>query len=287
MLAVFLRELKSQYTTMTGWLFSAFVLVFAGIYTMLYNLNYGYSNFEYVLSGMTLVYLVAIPILTMRSFAEERHQKTDQLLYSLPLSSAKIMLGKYAALLVVLAAPLVVLCAYPLILSFYGNVYLPTAYASILAFFLMGAALTAIGMFASALCESQVTAAVAAFGIILLDYFLTTLASYIPSGSASACAFLVPAIALAAVGLAVLTKNGPFSVAVGVVAEAVLVAVMLINPSVLDGFVADFFSGISLFDRFSPFVSGIFDLTSIAFYLAVILVFAFITTQTFEKRRWS
>ncbi len=287
MLAVFSRELKSQLVTVTGWAYTAFVLAFIGIYTMMYNFNFGYGNFEYALSGLTFVYLMAVPILTMRCYAEERHQRTDQLLYSLPLSSFKIMMGKYLALLVLLAMPLAVSCLYPLVLAQFGTVYLPTAYAAIFAFFLLGAALTAIGMFASSLCESQVTAAVACFIMLIVDYFLPTLASYIPSGTATAVATLTVLIILCAIGLTLLTKNGVFGVGVGIIAEIAVIITALLNSSAFDGLISDLLSGLSLFDRFTPFVNGMFDLTSVTFFLAVGAVFAFLTIHSFDKRRWS
>lgn len=287
MLAVFKRDLLSYIVTMTGWVFIAFVLVFIGIYSTFYNLNYGYGNFEYVLSALTMIYLLAVPILTMRCFAEERRQGTDRLLYALPVSSGKIVLGKYLAMLVVLAVPLLVSCLYPLILSMFGDVYLPTAYAGIFAFFLLGAALSAIGMFASSLCESQVTSAVVCFALLLADYFVASLASIVPSGTSTAILTLTILIVLAVFVLVALTKNGIFSVAVGAVAEIVLIVVALVDGSALEGVVPDLLSGLSLFDRFSPFVNGIFDLTSVTFYLACIAVFVFLTVNSFEARRWN
>lgn len=287
MLAVFKRDLLSYIVTMTGWVFIAFVLVFIGIYSTFYNLNYGYGNFEYVLSALTMIYLLAVPILTMRCFAEERRQGTDRLLYALPVSSGKIVLGKYLAMLVVLAVPLLVSCLYPLILSMFGDVYLPTAYAGIFAFFLLGAALSAIGMFASSLCESQVTSAVVCFALLLADYFVASLASIVPSGTSTAILTLTILIVLAVFVLVALTKNGIFSVAVGVVAEIALIVVALVDGSALEGVVPDLLSGLSLFDRFSPFVNGIFDLTSVTFYLACIAVFVFLTVNSFEARRWN
>lgn len=287
MKAVFLRELQSCLVTMTGWIFIAFMLAFMGFFTMVYCLNYGYGNFEYVLSSLLFVYLLVVPLLTMRCFAEERRQHTDQLLYSLPLSSAKITIGKYAAMLVVLAIPLLVSCTYPVILSLFGTIYYPTAYICIFAFFLLGAALTAIGMFASSLCESQVTAAVVCFGFLLVDYFLTTIAGYIPSDVGSTCVVITVLIIACVLGLAALTKNGIVAVAVGIAMEVALVATALFDSAALEGFVADLMADLCLFDRFSLFVSGVFDVTSIVFYAAVGAVFVFLTMHSFEKRRWS
>lgn len=286
MSAILLRDLRSYAVTMTGWVFVAFILVFMGIFTMTYNLTGGYGNFEYVLSELKIVYLVGVPVLTMRSFAEERRSHTDQLLYALPLSSGSIVVGKYLAMLAVLSVPLVAACLVPPVLATFGDVYLPTAYLTIGAFFLMGAACAAIGMLVSSLCESQVTAAVGCFVILLVDYFLTSLVGYIPADAATAAVVLTIAILLAGAVLTALTRNGIFAFGLAALAEVVLVAVFLINGSALEGLVGDMLSGLSLFDRFSPFVNGIVDLASVTFYLAVSAVFVFLTVHVFDSRRW-
>lgn len=104
MKAVFRHELSSAFTSLTAYVFGGFVLLFTGIYTMAYNLKGGCANFEYVLGSMSFVFLIIVPILTMRVLAEERHQKTDQLLYSLPLTMTQVVLGKFFALAVVFLA---------------------------------------------------------------------------------------------------------------------------------------------------------------------------------------
>ena len=79
-------ELLSYFTNIPGYVFGAFILLFAGIYTTVNNLKAGSMNFEYVLQGMSFIFLIAVPVLTMRVLAEERSQRTDTLLYSLPAS---------------------------------------------------------------------------------------------------------------------------------------------------------------------------------------------------------
>ena len=185
MKAVFRHELSSYFTGMTGYVFGAFLLLFAGIYTMAVNLNAGLSNFEYVLSNLSFIFLIIVPILTMRVIAEERRQRTDQLLYSLPLSMTGVALGKYAALLVVFLVPTGIICLYPLVLSAFGSVYLPLAFGTAVGFFFLGAALLAIGMFLSSITESQGVAAGLCFVVMLVNYFISDLASYF---SASAMA---------------------------------------------------------------------------------------------------
>lgn len=140
MKAVFKHELASCFTGLTGYIFGAFLLLFAGIYTLAYHLNSMITNFEYVLGSMSIVYIISIPVLTMRLIAEERRQKTDQLLYSLPLTMTQVVLGKIGAMLVMLFLPLAFIGTYPVILSAFGSIYLPQAFSALLAFALLGAA---------------------------------------------------------------------------------------------------------------------------------------------------
>lgn len=98
MKAIYKRELKSYFQSMIGYAFIAFLLAFVGIYFMAYNLNAGYPYFSYALSGVMFMFLVAVPILTMKSFSEERKSKTDQLLLTSPVRLVDVVLGKYLAM---------------------------------------------------------------------------------------------------------------------------------------------------------------------------------------------
>lgn len=179
MLAVCKHELRMYFQTLTAYVFGAFLLVVVGIGAMLYNLQAAVSNFEYVLSFSSLVFAVIVPILTMRTLAEERRQRTDQLLYSLPISTLQVILGKYLALLAVFLAPLCLIAVYPLVFAQFGEVYLPTSYGSLLAFFLLGAALLAVGLFLSSLTENQGFAAGLSVAVILFNYYSVTLSEYV------------------------------------------------------------------------------------------------------------
>ena len=138
MTAIFKRELKSYLTSMVGYLFIFFVLVLTGIYFSAYQLSGGYSKFETTLSALTFVFLIGVPILSMRVLAEERKQKTDQLLLTAPVSVWDIVFGKYLALVAVFAIPVVIMCVYPLIMSKFGTISYASAYTGILGFFLSG-----------------------------------------------------------------------------------------------------------------------------------------------------
>lgn len=181
MKAILKHELSGYFHSLTAYVFGAFLLVFVGIGSMLYNIQQAVANFEYVLGFISLIFVGLVPILTMRVLAEERKQRTDQLLYSLPITTTDIILGKYLALLVVFLIPLVIVAFYPLIFAKFGDVYLLTSYGSLIAFFIMGAALIAIGMFISSLTENLGMAAGICVAVVLFNYYSVSLADYISS----------------------------------------------------------------------------------------------------------
>ena len=187
MTAIFKRELKSYLTSMVGYLFIFFVLVLTGIYFSAYQLSGGYSKFETTLSALTFVFLIGVPILSMRVLAEERKQKTDQLLLTAPVSVWDIVFGKYLALVAVFAIPVVIMCVYPLIMSKFGTISYASAYTGILGFFLLGCANLAIGVFMSALTESQVIAAVLTFVFLFAFYMMNGISSFFSEGALSTC----------------------------------------------------------------------------------------------------
>lgn len=287
MIAVYRREVGSYFKGVLGYLLGAFLLVFAGIYCMVYNLSGYYSNFEYVLSAIGFIYLIAVPVISMRSVAEEKKQKTDQLLYSLPIRLSSVVMGKYLAMLTVLALPTGVMALYPLILSQFGAVAYSTAYGALLAFFLMGGCLLSIGLFISSITDSQVAAAVITLLTMMLLYFMSSLATWVPSNSnASLNALMVLAVA-AAVIFYIMSKNAIVSVLIGAALIGGLQLWHYLDSIAFIGLFGDMMTAISVFDRFDTFVNGVFDVTAIVYYLSIIGVMLFLTTQAMEKRRWS
>ena len=287
MKAVFRHELSSYFTNVTGYVFGAFLLLFTGIYTMVYNLQSASVNFEYVLGSMSFVFLIIVPILTMRVLAEERRQKTAQLLYSLPLTMTQVVLGKFAALVVVFALPLAIICLYPLILSAYGNVYLPAAYSAIVGFFFLGMALISIGVYISSVTESQAVAAGLCFVVMLVNYFLGDLSGFASSTAYSSLTALAVAVLVLCAIVYLMTKNGFVSLVLAAVLEAGLIGFYLVDSSRFEGLFPAIISELSLFERFYAMVNGVFDITAIVYYLSVTGVFLFLSVQSMEKRRWS
>lgn len=287
MTAVLKHELSNYFHSMTAYIFGAFLLAFVGIGAMIYNIQQAVANFEYVLSFVSLVFVVIIPVLTMRVIAEERKQKTDQLLYSLPITTTQVVIGKYLALLVIYLIPLCIVAMYPLIFAQYGEVYLMTSYGSIGAFFVMGAALIAVGMFLSSLTENQGFAAGIAIAVLLLNYYSVSLSEHISSTALGSAAALCVICCLLGVLVRYLTKNKHLAYGTAIVLSAAVGITYFVDSTLFEGLLSDIMKELSLFERFDTFVSGVFDLTAIIYYLSVIVFFLFLSVQSLEKRRYN
>lgn len=285
--AVFRHELSSHFRSLGAYVFGAFLLLFGGIYTMVMNLNNLVTNFEYVLGNMAFIFLIIVPILTMRVLAEERRQKTDQLLYSLPISMTDVVLGKFGALLVMLALPLGIIALYPVILSAFGSIHFPTAYGSMLGFFLLGAALIAIGVFLSSLTESQAVAAGLCFVVMLLNYYISDLSTFVANTAFASFAAFAVVILLLALIVKLMTKSGFTALLTAAAGEGLLLAGYLVSSSSFEGLFPAVMEKLSLFDRFYVFINGVFDLSSVVYFITVIALFLFLSVQSMERRRWN
>lgn len=172
MFAIYKRELKSYLQSFIGFLFMAVVLFFVGIYYINYNILYGYPYFATALSSSSFIFFISIPIITSRVLAEERKNKTDQLILTAPVTVTDVVLGKYLALATLFAIPVLIICCYPLLMSIFGAVSMAETYCGILGFFLYGLTCIAIGVFVSSLTESPMIATVIGFAVILIGYLM-------------------------------------------------------------------------------------------------------------------
>jgi ABC-2 type transport system permease protein len=287
MIAVCKHELRLYFHSLYAYVFGAFLLAFVGIGSMLYNIQMAVSGFEYVLSFGSLVFVVIVPVLTMRTLAEERRQRTDQLLYALPITTTQVILGKYLALLAVYLIPLCIIAAYPLLFSRFGDVYLLTAYGSLLAFFLLGAALLALGVFLSSITDNQGFAAGIGIALILLNYYSVSLSEEYSATALGSFVALCAVLVLLGLLVRYLTKNEVLASLVAGIPILGLLAVYLLKEEVLEGLVPAIMAELSLFERFYTFVSGVFDLTAVVYYLSFAVFFLFLAVQSLEKRRYN
>ena len=278
MLAIYKRELRAYFQSMVGCVFVAFLIAFTGIYFMAYNLMSGYPYFSYTLSGSLIVFIVGIPLITMRSFSEERKNKTDQLLLTAPVSLGKVVMGKYLAMVTVIAVPNVIFCIFPLIIKSQGTAYLTVDYISIGVFFLLGCVYAAIGMFLSSLTESQIIAFISTFGILLVLYLWDGILSMLPSSAVSGLVGI----------LIVLTIVAFYVCGIEVVGAAAAVIVFAVKQGLYENLLTSLLGRLALANVFTDITeNSIVDVTGIALYLSIIAVFVFLTIQSIQKRRWS
>lgn len=236
MKAIFKKEFLSYMHSVVGFLFMAVTIFFFALYATVYNLLSGYPYVSYTLSAIIFLFLLAIPILSMRILAEERKQRTDQLILTAPVSVGKIVLGKFFAMAAIFMIPVLLMCIFPLYLQKFGTISMGETYVAILAFALYGLTCIAVGLFISSITESQVIAAVLSFGILFLTYMMSGIQNIISSTGN------------------LLTK----------------------------------FLGIFDFQtRFANMTNGILDITAVVYFISVIGLLLFLTTQSIQKRRYS
>lgn len=287
MTAIFKRETKSYFTGMIGYVVIAVLLAFIGLYFAANCLIYASPDFSSVLYSTTIGMLFVLPALSMRSFADERRNKTDQLLLTSPVTIPQIVLGKYLAQLAVFAVPMLLACLLPLLLSAFGDVLLAGAYATLLAYFLLGAACIAVGTFVSVLTENQIIAYLATFGLLLVSYLMEDIQTLFTTGSTMA--FIIFCIALVVIALLVGLACKSLTVGCGVFCGGAVLLILLfqLRPTWLLNGLNSVLDALALFAPFRNFVGGMFSLSSIVYYLSVAAVFLFLTGQALERRRWN
>ena len=179
MTAIFKREFKSYFHTVLGWLFVAVTLFFFSLYFFVYNLLQGYPYFGYTVQSVMFLYVITIPILTMRILAEEKKNKTDQMLYTAPVSVFQIVFGKYLSLVAIFSIPAGIAALYPLLMLHYGSIPVAEAYVPLLGYYLYGLTAISIGMFMSAVTENQIISAVLSVVILFVTYMMSGITSLI------------------------------------------------------------------------------------------------------------
>lgn len=289
MLAVMKKELKSCFNSMIGYVFVAFLIFIVSMFFALYNLYAGSAYMRNAISGVSFILVIVMPVLTMRVMAEERKQKTDQLLYTAPVRITDIVIGKYFALLVTYLIPVVLFCIYPFIMKMYGKSSESMAmdYVALLGFFLIGSLYLAIGLFLSSITENQVIAAVLTFGILLVTYFIGSLLALVPgSAIASLVGFSIVIVVIALIIYA-MTKHVIISAVTGIVAEIALICTFFAKKEMFEGAFANVFGVFDCQSKLNNFLYGILDLTNVVYFVSGCILFVFLTVQAVQKRRYS
>lgn len=232
--AIFRRELGAFFTSSIAYVYLAVFYAFSGYFFYASSLYSATADMAGLFSTLFMIIVYLIPILTMKSFSEEKKQKTEQGLLTAPVSLGGIVLGKYFATLLMYIMGISIVFVYALILSYFGEVAWNIVIANYFALLLLGSAFIAVTMFISSLTENQVVAAV--FGILTL---------------------------------------------------MVLQLLDIIAGYIKIDFIANILNSLSFYNKYTEFTCGIFNLSSVIFYISTAVIFNFLTIRVFEKRRWS
>ena len=287
MAAIFKREMKMYFSSMIGYVFTAFFVLVTAIYFSLQNILSLSPQFENVFNSVIMMFLILAPILTMRLLSEETKQKTDQLLLTSPVSVVGVVLGKFFAAVTVFIIALVITMLFPLILSFYGSIAVAQIIGSYIGFFLLGSSFIAVGLWISSITDNQIVSAVATFAAVFLLLMVETILSSASGNLTFSFIFALIIALLIATYFYSNTKDWSVGVIVFIVEAAVLAILYLKKPGVFYGLAGNFASMFAVLTRYNNFAMGILDLGSVVYFISFIGVFLYFTVRVIEKRRWS
>lgn len=288
MRAIYRREVRSYFTSVMGYIVIAAMLLFIGIYFTAYNLNYGYPSFANAIVGVSLILCIVIPLLTMRSFAEERKSKTDQLLLTAPVTVFEIVFAKWLAMMTVVLVPLLVSCTCPLIMLTTGSGTPLVDYSTIFAFLCMCGVYVAIGEWISSLTENQIVAVVLSIVALLVLYLWDSLIGFIPETAIASFIGLLALVAIICLVCQIFTKNPLITIVIGFAGVVASTILYLALGDKLAGVVPKALSQFSMNSTLYNFAYySLFDIRGIILYLSLAGLFLFLTVQSLQKRRWS
>ena len=288
MFAIYKRELRSYFVSPIGYIFVAIFLLASSLLFSYCTLQAGAnSSTAAYFSTLMYVFIVVLPLLTMKLFADEKKMRTEQLLLTSPVSLMGMVMAKFLAAYTVFAGTYLISCMDFIVLYQFGTPNTAILIGSSLAILLAGAACIAVGVFISSLTESQVIAAVVSLAVMVFINLMSGLANLIPATSGASLAGFIAIAVIIGMIVQVMIKSTVISVSVSVVLTAGCVLVYLGNPAIFEGAIPSLLSSMALFDRMGSFQNGMFDMTAIIFYLSVIALFVYLTVQSMEKKRWN
>ena len=172
MWAIFKKEVKSYFLSPIGYVFIGLFLAMCSVFFYLDVINYGSLQFENMFYSASTILTFIVPILTMRTIAEERKTGTEQILLTSPISITKVVLGKFIAATLIVVITELFTFMYFGILSFFGVPHITTALVTLLGFLLLAISYISFGILASSITENQIIAGVVTIGFFILTWFL-------------------------------------------------------------------------------------------------------------------
>lgn len=287
MIAIFKKELRTYFTTLTGYAFLGFFVLITGYFFMSQNVAAASADYSETLLGTMIMFLILVPVLTMRLFAEEARQKTDQLLYTAPLRVTDIVLGKFFAASALFLIGLIITMVFPFMLSRYGEVNVQGIIGVTVGYFLMGVCLISVGIFISVLTDNQIVAAAGTFAVLFLLLMIDNIANNAPITRIPSLIFVGAIILAVLIVLYSSTKNIVGTALIGVICYALLAAAYFFIPSLFDSTIIRVLGWLSVLNRFQNFYIGVFGLSDVIYYITFASAFLYLTATVIEKRRWS
>lgn len=287
MLAIFSKEFKTYFTSAVGYVFMGVFLLISGLLFALTDLMQSSANYSSVLGSITLIFLLLVPLLTMRILSEETHQKTDQLLFTSPLSLNDIVIGKYLAASALFLFAVAITFIYPLILVMFGTVSFGEIFSGYVGFIFLGLCFISLGLFISALTENQITAAAATFGAFIFIWVINWIQQVAPSTELAGILFALGLLIVFILIMHSTLKNAYSTIIIGLIGLVTIGILYITKKTVFDGLIAKFFGWFSLLNRYSDFTAGLISVSSIVYFISFIFIFLFLTVRIIEKRRWS
>lgn len=287
MIAIMLRELRAYFWSPIGYIFMGFFLLLTGFFFALNSVIPGNPRFQVVLSQIVVIFLFLVPILTMRLVAEEKKQRTDQLLLTVPVSVFGVVLGKYLAAVGVFIASLLITVLYPISLSFFGSIPVWEIIGGYIGFFLLGSTFIAIGLLMSSLTENVVIAAITTFGVLLLMFGIGWAQSAVPAGNASGLIFAGILGSLLLLWVYLATRNIFLLIGSFLLLTSLIIIVQFGVDGFYETFVMDFLAWFSLTQRFDIFFRGVLSLSSVVYFISFSVLMLFFTARVIERKRWN
>lgn len=287
MTAILKKEFKNYFNTVIGWGFLGFFVLITGYFFVGQNIITGSMNYNDTLASSLSMFMILMPILTMRLFAEEKRQKTDQLLYCSPMTVGSIVAGKFLSAFILFLIGIVITMIFPFMLNQYGDVDVGLTISGIMGYILLGMCFISIGIFISAITDNQLISAISSFGVIFILLMMDNISSAIPITAMASLIFAVVIILAISLIIYNSTKSIAISMCVLIIGALIAGTTYVLKPNIYDGLIVNVLSWFSVLNRYESFYIGIVSVSDAVYYITFTFAFLYLSVNVIEKRRWS
>jgi len=287
MIAIIKKEMKNYFNHITGYIFLFFYVVASAIFFINTNVVNLSAEFFHTLINSTMIFMLMIPMLTMRLFSEEFAQKTDQLLYTAPITTSSIVFGKFLAACLMLLIGVTITFVFPYLISSYGQLPMSRIIGTYVGYYLLGVSFISIGILVSVSTQSQVVAAIGSFALIFVFFMMGGMINVIPATRDAGLIFAGIIAALVGYIFYSSTKNVWASGGVLAVMLSFFGIIWVVSPAFYEGFAIRSLQWVSLVSRFGSFAMGVLEVADVVYYITFSILFCFFAITVIEKRRWA